>query len=384
MRVLILLREFFSPSFPFGGAEHQALKLAKELMKINVDARIVTGLWEWGQPRREVIQGVQVHRHFSAWGVFQIKGLRKFGYYAYLISLFWYLLWHRGEYQIIHCQSALVEASVGVLAGHWLNKPTLIRPMANGIFGDFNRLRYERRIWWQERLARNLRRADAVIALNPQISAEMIALGLNAEKLISIPNGVDVEPGAVTRDYTLNTPMRIAFVGRLHPQKDAGTLLRSLGYLAKEAPGLSWRLSLAGTGPSEIELKSIADEIGIGQYVEFLGFIEHPHTLLMESDCFVLPSLSEGMSNALLEAMATGLPCIASDIAGNNNLIRDRHNGILVPPKDELALAKALLELSQDEGLRQRLGQAARRIVEEQYSLHSVAQRYAALYQSLL
>ena len=104
----------------------------------------------------------------------------------------------------------------------------------------------------------------------------------------------------------------------------------------------------------------------------------------MESDCFVLPSLSEGMSNALLEAMATGLPCIASDIAGNNNLIRDRHNGILVPPKDELALAKALLELSQDEGLRQRLGQAARCTVEEQYSLHSVAQRYAALYQSLL
>lgn len=384
MKVLLLLREFYSPAFPIGGAERQALKLAGELNRMGVSVKIVTGLWQWGQPSCEVIQGVSIDRHFTAWGMFGIKGLRKFGFYAYLLSLFLYLLRRRNEYEIIHCHSALVEAAVGVLAGRWLHKPTLIRPMASGAFGDYQRLSAGRGFLGQGWLTSKLRQADAIVALNPQIAEEMAALGMDRDRIVFIPNGVEIKPTSQPRKYNLCGPLRIAFVGRIHPQKGLPTLLRALGRLAHDEPGLSWQLSLAGTGPSEGELKALADELGIAQGVKFLGQIDPVETLLEESDCFVLPSLSEGMSNALLEAMAHGLPCIASDIPGNNSLIQGRCNGLLFPPDDDKALAEAIFTLAQDEALRQKLGQEAFRTVESNYSLSGAARQYAALYADLL
>ena len=353
MRALLILREFYCPALPIGGAERQALKLAGELHKMGVSVRIVTGLWSWGQIRHEVIQSIDVDRHFTAWGLFGIKGLRKFGFYTYLLSLLWYLIRHRNEYDLIHCQSALVEASVGVLAGQWLKKPVLIRPMASGAFGDFKRLKERRDIWGQDFLVRKLTRADAIVSLNPQISAEMAALGVARDRIILIPNGVETKTKEALRSYTRCEPLRILFVGRLHPQKGIGTLLKALARLAKDRPSLTWRLQLAGTGPFEHELKVMAKELGIDQGVVFLGHVGEVDALLAACDCFVLPSLSEGMSNALLEAMACGLPCIATDIPGNNSLIQDQCNGWLVPPNDEQALAEAIVTLAESEGLRQ-------------------------------
>jgi glycosyltransferase involved in cell wall biosynthesis len=384
MRVLIVLREFYCHSFPVGGAERQALKLAGELKRLGVPVTIVTGLWEWSQPHCEIIQGIPVDRHFSAWGMFGIKGLRKFGFYSYMLSLFLYLLWHRNEYDIIHCHSALVESCIGVLVGHWLNKPTLIRPMASGVFGDFKRMREGGSFWNHDWLVRQLRRTNAIVALNPQIADEMVALGITKDRIIFIPNGVEIEPAPHQRSYTQHEPMRIAFVGRLHPQKSIDTLVNALGYLEQESPDLSWRLQLAGTGPSRPELQAMANDLGIGHCVEFMGHIDCVDTLLEQCDCFVLPSLSEGMSNALLEAMALGLPCIATDIAGNNNLIQHQRNGWLVSPNDDKALAEAIVALATNEGLRQRLGQEALKTVQDNYSLHSVAQQYADLYADLL
>lgn len=384
MRILLLLREFYCPSLPIGGAERQALKLAGELHKMGVSVRIVTGLWEWGQPRHEVIQGIYVDRHFTAWGIFGIKGLRKFGFYAYLLSLFLYLVWHRTDYDIIHCQSALVEASIGVLAGRWLKKPVLIRPMASGTFGDFKRLHERRDIWGQDFLVRELTRADAIVALNPQISDEMAALGVAQDRIILIPNGVDTRLKEALRNHTRCEPLRILFAGRLHPQKGIGTLLKALARLAKDRPGLTWRLQLAGTGPLEHELKVMAKELGIDQGVVFLGHLDEVYPILAECDCFVLPSLSEGMSNALLEAMACGLPCIATDIPGNNSLIQHQRNGLLVPPGDDRVLADAITALSESEELRLRLGREALKTVEGKYSIHCVAKQYAVLYADLL
>src|SRR4030042_4270093 len=384
MRVLILLREFYCPSFPIGGAERQALQLSGELQKIGISVTVVTGLWDWGQPRREIIQDIPVHRHFTLWGMFKIKGLRKFGFYTYLISLMGYLFIHRNAYDIIHCQSALIEASIGVVAGHWLHKPTLIRPMASGAFGDFMKLRKGTRIWGRDWLLSKLCQANAIVALNAQIADEMTVLGVTKDRIVFIPNGVAVESGSFQRSYTRHEPMRIVFVGRLHPQKGIGTLLNALGRLARERADLSWQLQIAGTGPSMHELQALANELGINHCVDFLGHLDQVDSLLDQGDCFVLPSLSEGMSNALLEAMARGLPCIVSNIAGNNNLILHQHNGWLVPPDDEQTLAEAIVEFSVNERLRRDLGQEALKTVQNNYSLHNVAQQYAALYKYLL
>src|SRR5512135_953633 len=147
MRVLIVLRYFYCRSEPIGGAEREALRLAQKLQNNQVAVTVVTGLWNWGQPRREPIQGIPVRRHFTAWGMFNIKGLRKFGQYIYLLSLFSYLVYHRNAYDVIHCHSAMFEASIAVLAGKLLHKPIVVRSMASGPWGDLAAVRRERSLW---------------------------------------------------------------------------------------------------------------------------------------------------------------------------------------------------------------------------------------------
>jgi glycosyltransferase involved in cell wall biosynthesis len=118
--------------------------------------------------------------------------------------------------------------------------------------------------------------------------------------------------------------------------------------------------------------------------VRFHGRVDDPAVHTRAADLFVLPSLSEGISNALLEAMAQGLPCIATDIPGNRDLIRDGETGLLVPTGDPGALAQRIALLAGDEGLRASLGRAARRLVEVRFDIDSVAREYAALYRGLL
>jgi glycosyltransferase involved in cell wall biosynthesis len=142
-------------------------------------------------------------------------------------------------------------------------------------------------------------------------------------------------------------------------------------------------LSLVGDGPLRRELEALTGDLGLAGQVTFCGQVEDVSSRLAKADVFVLPSVAEGMSNALLEAMAHSLPCIASHIASNLELIRHGDNGWLVPPENAADLAQALASLVDDEALRSRLGQRARQVVDAEYSLDSVAQRYLALYRRL-
>jgi len=118
--------------------------------------------------------------------------------------------------------------------------------------------------------------------------------------------------------------------------------------------------------------------------VRFHGRVNDVPRHLAETDVFVLPSRSEGISNALLEAMAHGVPSIATDIPGNRDLIEDGRTGLLVPPDDAKALSEALLRLAGDRSLRETLGRAGRRLVEERFDLRIVAGKYAEMYRGLL
>jgi hypothetical protein len=135
MRVVLVLRDFYCASLPIGGAEMQALRLARKLIEHGVSVTIATGQWDWGQPRREQIQGVPVHRHFTAWGILDVRGLRRVRQYLYLLTLFLYLVRHSNEYDLIHCHSAMFGAAVASLTGRLLHKRTLVRAMASGPWG---------------------------------------------------------------------------------------------------------------------------------------------------------------------------------------------------------------------------------------------------------
>jgi L-malate glycosyltransferase len=382
-RVLLVLRDFYCSSMPIGGAERQALRLSRKLQEKGASVTVVTGLWDWGQPGRQMLQGVPVHRLFTAWGMFDIRGLRKFGQYLYLLSLFGYLVRNHASYDVIHCHSAMFEAAIVIATARLLRKPALIRSMASGGWGDLAMVRQDRSIKGTGWMLRQFCRADAVVALNNQVSEEMQRIGVAEESIVCIPNGIEPEPDRRKSDYSIGDSVKVVFVGRLHPQKGVDTLLKALKLAAQTDPHDGWRLVLAGTGPLEQALRSLAAELGISEWVEFLGQVEDVDGLLNQSDLFALPSFSEGMSNALLEAMAHGLPCIVTDIPGNHDLIRDKENGLLVPVDDPVVLAQVLVETARDEPTRRRLGQGAYQTVQTHYSLSQVADRYIQLYERL-
>src|SRR5690606_30688671 len=131
-------------------------------------------------------------------------------------------------------------------------------------------------------------------------------------------------------------------------------------------------------------LRARAASLGVAGRVHFAGSVADPAEHLRAADAFALPSVAEGMSNSLLEAMATALPCLASDIGGNADLIDHGRTGLLVPPDDRDAWTAALIRLLGDRDLARHLGDAARARIEAEFALPAVVDRYLALYRSLL
>jgi len=190
-----------------------------------------------------------------------------------------------------------------------------------------------------------------------------------------IPNGVDLEvyePVAYG-----DTPPRLFSVGRIVHQKGLDLAMRALSGLQD----LGWEWRIAGDGPQLDFLKSLAQKLGIADRVYFLGWQSREQLIeqYQWSNLFVFPSRHEGMPNAVLEAMASGLPVIASRIAGSEELVVDGETGILFATEDVEALRVALHKLLTDAPLRQKMGKASRRRVEEHYSWESTARQYALL-----
>ena len=188
-----------------------------------------------------------------------------------------------------------------------------------------------------------------------------------------IPNGVDLQLFK-TRDRDWSSP-RLLSVGRIVHQKGLDLAMHALGGLKE----LNWEWRIAGDGPQMQALQSLAQELGIDDRVFFLGWQsrEQIRESYRQANVFLFPSRHEGMPNAILEAMSSGLPVIATCIAGNEELVIQGQTGYLVPSEDIESLQDALKKLLNNSALRQQMGEASRRRVEENYSWESTAHQYA-------
>ena len=210
---------------------------------------------------------------------------------------------------------------------------------------------------------------------------------LPAAKLQVIYNGVDAqefrpdpEAGRQVREdlgISLDVPLALA-VGRLAPVKDYPGLLKA----AALAPEL--HLVIAGDGPSRSELDGMVREPGLAGRVRLLGTRDDVPRLLQAADVFVLSSLSEGVSKAILEAMSTGLAVVATRVGGNPELVEQDATGLLVPAGQPEALAKALSTLARDRSAAKAMGARGRERVLAGFQLDATFRAYAGLYQSLV
>lgn len=203
-----------------------------------------------------------------------------------------------------------------------------------------------------------------------------------ARKLIVVHNGIDVDRFTAGQPMGDRLPGRAITVGRLDPIKDQLTLLRAVRLVVDANP--AFQLDVIGDGPSRPELEALQSELGLAHHVHFHGYQEQVGPFLAGSDFFVLSSISEGVSLALLEAMASGLPAVVTDVGGNREVMVPGETGYMVPAGSPEALADALLKIQADPARLHRMAEAARRRVEASFNLRTVVATYENLYATSL
>jgi glycosyltransferase involved in cell wall biosynthesis len=219
---------------------------------------------------------------------------------------------------------------------------------------------------------------------------------LPAEKLVTIYNGVSLERftpldaherAAVRKELGIPTGAPLAgTVSRLDPIKGVADFVEAAALIARSAhlAARSPYFLVAGDGSERARLTALAAERGLGDRMRFLGERQDIPRLLGALDVFVLPSLSEGLSNAVLEAMAAGRPVVATDVGGNAELVREAETGLLVPARDPHALSMAIEALLLDPDRARRLGDAGARRAAEQFALSRMIEGYGRLYEEVL
>lgn len=232
---------------------------------------------------------------------------------------------------------------------------------------------------------RYARFASDITAVEPgQVDYFRRVLGLPMRTLHCVPNGIRLRPHTMADMIGARSMLGIpssAFVficvARLSPVKDLGTLLQAFATLPTSDPD-RYRLIMVGDGPERGQLEALRTSLNLEQRVLMLGARDDVARLLPAADAFIMSSLSEGLPVALLEAMASGLPCIATAVGGIPGLL-DSGAGITVPAGDPQSLAKAMAEISTDVDKRRQLGQRAVRIVHERYAVEPIVDRYLEL-----
>jgi glycosyltransferase involved in cell wall biosynthesis len=240
-----------------------------------------------------------------------------------------------------------------------------------------------RRERWASR--RVYRRAEHIIAVSSAIRQRLIERdAVPPERITVIHNAVipapDTSPSALPGD--LREGPLVGVVARLQPEKGVADFLRAAARVCTAVPDA--RFLVAGDGPLREELLALAGRLGVGERVRFLGYRADARAIVGLLDVLVVPSLTEGTPLIVLEAMAAGIPVVASAVGGIPDQIRHNKEGLLVPAGDPAALADALLELLQDPDRARSLGEAALRRADSEFNHATMVRRIEAVYHAAL
>jgi glycosyltransferase involved in cell wall biosynthesis len=347
-----------------GGAERQLEGIAPLLTKLGCTVEVVTRRLS-GAPAVDDSAGYRVRR-------LSTLGLR-FGFHLSLIA---FLLFRGHRHQVIHCHTLSGPAAICAFIGTLLRRPVLLKVTRSGPGSQI-------RGWQETRLRRLIfrliqRSGARFVSISSDTLAELKQQGVPDRQLDYIPNGVTVPE--FTRRQAAG-PVTIVYTGRLIPRKRVDLLLRAFAATLAASSDKA-TLTIAGAGPEFGQLQGWACDQGIQDTVRFAGELDHQAVLsqLVVSDIFVLPSESEGMSNSLLEAMASGAVIVCSDIPANRELIEPGVSGLLF--RDVNELSDHLGRLIADSGLRHQLARNAHQRVRDGYSFEAIAARYRDLYTS--
>jgi len=308
----------------------------------------------------------------------------------FVLPCFFKLWQNRRRFDIVHGPLLMESGLLCALSSIFLRKPSLVKIGSAGQYGDVRRALRASASAARRKL---FKRISKFVCLTEEIENELhLEFKVPSDKLIRIPNGVDLQrfrpvnreqKRKIRENLGLNADEKIIlFVGRLELKKRVDFLLKAWQGV-KAARNGNDRLLIVGDGSLRPELEKLRDKIDNAATVTFYGESEDVTPIMQAADIFVLPSVSEGLANVFLESMASSLPVIATNTSGNSEILKHHANALLFQEEDIQDLSDAILYLLNHEEVAGKLGENARRLVEERFNLSSVVQRYAKLYNQL-
>ncbi len=422
---IYLVLETFLPLI--GGVEMQTLAQARVLKARGYEVKILTFRHNAAWMPNEVIDGVPVvrvaglllgHRERLP------RPLKRFFYFLALFVMAWTVWQQRHHYDVLQlCKFSVMVIPLSLVC-RLARKPLVVLVIGMGIdksvqngssamllagpldpaepwlrvdghaavAGDLEQLAHLGKpiVRMVGYLLNHIR--VVVVILSSRMKHYLPEQGLNLADIRLIPNGVDLSrfrvalangPSDHRELATCQRYRTVVCVSKLRYEKGIDVLLQAWRLVQEADPSLNARLIIVGNGPLQAQLECMAQALGIAERVEFTGAQEDVAAQLHRGSIAVLPSRSEGMPNALLEAMACGLACVATRVSGSEDLIRHGVSGLLVEVEDYQGMAQALLTLLRDPTVVRQYQRAARETIERHYSLERVVDRYAALYQEI-
>ncbi len=365
-------------SYPprIGGAERLVETLSNELSKAGHRAIVITRKVK-GTRWIDNAGNVTVIR-VPAFGTRTMKSLL-FRVFASLL-----LILLRKNYDLVHAHSLDSPASIASSVAPLLGKDYFVTIHNTGKVKELIK-----RPGGERRFRKIMQSCRSIVSINKDITYELLAAGFPEERITFLPNGVDTnrfspagreEKDRIMKALSIFGRTIYLFVGNFHSQKGIDTLIKAWSLFQSEVDRQTIALLMIGDGVLMEETRNLIKQLGLEDTVHLLGRKLNTHKYYKIADCFVQPSRWEGLSIALLEALASGCTVIATPVGGAKEIITDGENGFLTPVDDPRALADRLKLVYGDPEMRASIGREARKTVLENYSIANCTSRHIALY----
>lgn len=366
----------------FGGAEQQCRKLCSALDGLGLDVTILAPRLQAHTARQEMHGRTRIER-LRVRRAPNLGGRHLASFLMWSAKLGWWLVARRQQYDVIHVIHGRLHAVPAAIAGHALEKPVLIKLGRGGSHFDLKIVKEKRlggRLFW--RAVNKL--PTAFIANSREIVDDLRADGIQDVRIHKLPNGVEVPSAAMRRrERVFGEPyVQFLYIGRLDPEK---ALDRMIEGFAKLGPDTRARLRLVGDGACRGQLHALIERLNLQRIVEILQPVADVGPLLRQSDFHVSTSVSEGMSNALLESMSWGTPPVVSRVSGVDDIVGHDTSGLVFEAGSDDAFVTTLQRaISMTPERWQAMSDAAFETARERFSIEGVAVRHVAIYRSLL
>lgn len=374
---ILMMTDYFYPQIG-GGVEKVVLELSLRLVRLGHQVSVLT-LNTTGEKKEEYFHGIKIIR-VQAYDLTKVLGLQ-----SAISFTFWTQakkLIHDFNPDIIHLHNRFFFTTlIGLFLKKHFQIPTITTihlgaiDYISGVKGYFIRLIEKFMI----RLINN--HSNVITAVSKNVKENGTKLGINPNNCIVIPNGVDLSFFNMSRSFD-SKPRKVIFIGRLLANKGPKILVQSANLVAKKIPDVQFLI--VGDGPLRKEIENYCKKKHLNKNIKFLGRLEDIRDIMKEGDLYVRPSYLDGMPLGVLEAMAAGLPVIATRIAGTTEIIQHGKTGHLVKVNDVEVLARAITELLLNPEYMQKIAKKGLEFVKSGYDWFNIMNEYEKCYLTLL